>query len=114
MGGMTPKERCMVPIRYKELYKKKLVDVVMSECGSKDFGTALQFLAVNPPEAECMMIDKACKGVGTDEYLLCTVISGRTNVEMELLKVGMHSCRWMHKSKSVCHVFAACTVAILN
>jgi hypothetical protein len=87
MGGMTMEERCMVPIRYKELYKKKLVDVVKSECGNKDFGTALQFLAVNPVEAECMMIDKACKGAGTDELLLSTIICGRTNKEMEILKV---------------------------
>jgi hypothetical protein len=93
MGGMTMEERCMVPIRYKELYKKKLVDVMKSECGNKDFGTALQFLAVNPVEAECMMIDKACKGLGTDELLLSTIICGRTNKEMELLKVRCFDAR---------------------
>lgn len=89
MGAMTPEERCMVPIRYKELHGKNLVAVIKSECGNKDFGTALQFLAATPPEAECLMIDKACKGVGTDEFLLCTIICGRTNKEMELLKVSV-------------------------
>ena len=98
MGGMSMEERCMVPIRYKELFKKKLVDVMKSECGNKDFGTALQFLAVNPVEAECMMIDKACKGMGTDELLLSTIICGRTNKEMELLKVSylVQKSVWRH------------------
>ena len=84
---MTLEDQCMVPIRYKDLFEKELVDVMKSECGKKDFGTALQFLAVNPVEAECMMIDKASKGLGTNELLLLTLICGRTNKEMELLKV---------------------------
>lgn len=84
---MSMEKRCMVPIRYKELFGKDLVAVMKSECGNKDFGTALQFLAVGPVEAECMMIDKSCKGVGTDELLLLTIICGRTNTEMEILKV---------------------------
>ena len=70
----------------QELFGKELLAVVKSECGNKDFGTALQFLSVNPCEAECLMIDKATKGVGTDELLLITIICGRTNSEMELLK----------------------------
>lgn len=58
-----------------------------SECGNKDFGTAVQFLAVDPVTAECMMINTACKGAGTDELLLGTLICGRTNEEMDILKV---------------------------
>ena len=81
------------------MFGKSLLDVMKSECGNKDFGTAVQFLAVDPVEAECMMIDKACKGMGTDELLLSTIICGRTNKEMELLKV---SCL-VQKSER-CHV----------
>jgi hypothetical protein len=103
MGAMTPEQRCMVPIRYKELFKKALVDVIESECGNKDFGTALQLLAVNPVEAECLMIDKASKGIGTKELLLCTIICGRTNKEMELLKVG----RMLSLEKLVFYLVAA-------
>ena len=36
MGGMTPEDRCKVPIRYKELYKISLYDKVKSECGNSD------------------------------------------------------------------------------
>jgi Annexin len=87
IGATTPDERCLVPIRYKALFGKELVDVMKSECGNKDFGTALQFLAVDPVTAECMMINAACKGAGTDELLLGTLICGRTNEEMDILKV---------------------------
>lgn len=41
---------------------------------------------MNPVEAECDMIKKACKGMGTNETLLYTIICGRTNKEMEILK----------------------------
>ena len=51
-----------------------------------DFGTALQFLGSPPDEAECDMIAKACKGAGTDEVLVYSIICGRTNEEMDLLK----------------------------
>ena len=87
IGATTPDERCLIPIRYKALFGKELVDVMKSECGSKDFGTAVQFLAVDPVTAECMMINAACKGAGTDELLLGTLICGRTNAEMDILKV---------------------------
>lgn len=97
MGGLTPEKRCMVPIRYKEMFDKKLQDVMKSECGSRDFGTALQFLAVDPVETDCMIIDKACKGFGTDELLLFTVVCGRSNKEIEILKV---SCRTWSRAGS--------------
>jgi hypothetical protein len=58
-----------------------------SECGSRDFGTALQFLAVDPVHAECLMIEEACQGIGTYEMLLFSIICGRSNREIELLKV---------------------------
>ena len=86
MGGMTPETRCKVPVRYQEMFEKELKEVMKSECGSRDFGTALQFLAVSPHVAECDMIEKACQGMGTNEQLLSTLIVGRSNEEMELLK----------------------------
>lgn len=57
VGGMTPEMRCKVPLRYKEIYGKDLKKVMKSECGNRDFGKALQFLAVTPVEMECDMID---------------------------------------------------------
>jgi hypothetical protein len=87
LGRCTPEFRCMVPTRYEQMYEKNLQAVIKSECGNRDLGTALQFLAVDPVEAECDMIDIACKGFGTDEMLLLTIICGRSNKEIDILKV---------------------------
>jgi hypothetical protein len=86
MGSMSPSTRCKVSIRYKELYGKELRAVMKSECGNRDFGFALQLLAVDPLTADCMLVEKASDGAGTNELLLFTIICGRTNREMELLK----------------------------
>jgi hypothetical protein len=87
MGTMNAETRCMVAIKYKEMFEKELKDVMKSECGKKDFGTALQFLARPPDAAEAGMIHKACSGIGTNELLLATILCGRSNKEMILLKV---------------------------
>jgi hypothetical protein len=92
---MTPVQRCQVPILYQQKHGKKLSDVMESECGSRDFGTALQFLCADPLEADCAVIDRACKGVGTKEAVLFPVICGRTNEEMELLKVWIRMDVWV-------------------
>ena len=86
MGSMNGETRCKVALRYKELFEKDLKAVMKSECGKRDFGTALQFLAVDTVTAECDMIHKACKGAGTNEGLLHPIVCGRSNKEMELLK----------------------------
>jgi Annexin len=86
LGSQSAEHRCMVPIRYENLFGKNLKDTMKSECGKKPFGTVLQLLAVNPVEAECDMIDRACQGLGTNEVLLFTMLGGRSDKEMELLK----------------------------
>ena len=88
MGSMSPETRSKVAIKYKQMFNKELKDVLKSECGKKDFGTALQFLAQSPDAAEAGMIYKACSGVGTNELLLTTILCGRSNKEMILLKVS--------------------------
>jgi hypothetical protein len=86
MGPMNPETRYKVSLRYKELFGKDLVEVIKSECGNRDFGMALQLLAVSPVDADCLLIEKACKGIGTNELILFTVLCGRSNKEMEILK----------------------------
>jgi len=82
----SPEERFKVAIKYKEIHGKELKAVMKSECGSRDFGTALQLLAVPSNETECTIIKKACKGIGTNELLLYPVICGRSNKEIQILK----------------------------
>lgn len=86
LGSISQENRYKVPVRYEQMFEKKLYDVVKSECGSKPFGKTLQYLSVNPVEAECEMIHAACKGAGTDEFLLVTIIAGRSNKEIDILK----------------------------
>ena len=86
MGSQNAENRTKVSLRYKQLFDRELNDHLKSECGSRDFGTALQLLAVDPVQAECEMVMKACKGLGTNEKLLATIVCGRTNDEMTLLK----------------------------
>lgn len=57
-----------------------------SECGKKDFGTALQFLSVPSHEMECDMITMCCSGLGTNEKALYPIICGRSNAEIDILK----------------------------
>lgn len=83
---MSPETRCKVSLRFKEMFGKELVKVMASECGNRNFGFALQLLAVDPVQTDCLVIDKACNGLGTNELLLFSIICGRTNKEMELLK----------------------------
>lgn len=87
LGGCTPESRCVIPARYYQLFGKNLVDVVESECGNRVFGKALQYFAVDPVQAECNMLEEACKGFGTNEIFLFSIISGRFNEEIAILKV---------------------------
>jgi len=89
---LSPEDRCKVALRYKQVHGKELKDLMRKECGNRDFGTALQFLAVPPDEAECDMLMKACKGIGTNETLLYSIVCGRSNKEMEILKKKFFNC----------------------
>jgi hypothetical protein len=82
----SPQERAQVAAKYEEVHGKDLKTVMKKECGKGDFGTALQLLAVPSDETECTIVKEACQGVGTDELLLCSVICGRSNLEIDLLK----------------------------
>ena len=87
LGGCNGDMRSKVPGRYFQMYHKDLLSLMKSECGSRHFGTALQYLAVDPVHAECLMIEDACKGFGTNEIFLFSIICGRSNKDIELLKV---------------------------
>lgn len=77
--------RTKISIRYKELYGKELKDVMKKEF-SGDFGNTLQLLALPPDKAEACMIHKACKGIGASANVVWSVLCGRTNSEIDMLK----------------------------
>jgi hypothetical protein len=85
LGMTTTEDRMTIPIKFKDMFEDDLKSLMAKECGG-DLGEALQYLAVNPIEAECYMLQKACEGIGTDERLLYSILCGRSNKDMELLK----------------------------
>jgi len=87
MGNTTSEERKKIQIRYPEIYSSKdLRSLIKKECGNNDFGTAMQFLSLGPVEAECYMVKKAVDGWGSDKLLLYSILCGRSNDDMILLK----------------------------
>lgn len=80
-----PTDRFKLALRYKELMDKDLAELCKKEF-SGDFGWCMQFLAMPPHEAECAMLKKATDGIGASANVIYSIMCGRTNEEMELLK----------------------------
>ena len=53
IGSTTGEERKYISLRYEEVHEKELKKLMKSECGSDNFGQALQYLSLGPVEAEC-------------------------------------------------------------
>mmetsp|Transcript_3505 Transcript_3505/g.7744 ORF Transcript_3505/g.7744 Transcript_3505/m.7744 type:complete len:269 (-) Transcript_3505:34-840(-) len=68
-----------------EKYGKELKELMKSE-NSGNFGFLTQLLSLPAPEADAKIIRKATKGLGTNEELLWSVILGRSNEEIRILK----------------------------
>lgn len=85
LGSKNTIERYLIAYRYKEMYGKELKELLKSET-SGDFGFLLQLLSLPAPDAECKIIRKATKGMGTNNELLWSVVCGRSNEELEILK----------------------------
>ena len=85
LATQDPTARTKIAMRYEELFGKNLKELMKSEFRG-DFGNTLQLLALPPHQAECCMLHKACKGVGASVPVIYSIMCGRTNSEMELLK----------------------------
>ena len=77
--------RYYMNIRYKELFDKEL-DAVMKKEFSGDFGLALKFLSLPSDKAEAAMLRKGMSGIGAAVKIVWSIMVGRTNTEMEILK----------------------------
>jgi len=86
MGALTAEQQCVVFPRYTQMFKKNLVHLVKEECGIRLFGAALQILGQDPLSADCHLIAKACEGRGTNLFLVLSILCGRTNEEIDMLK----------------------------
>lgn len=78
-------QRFKLAMRYNELKKTKLRDLMKKEF-SGDYGTAMECLSLPSNEAEALMLRRATKGIGASANIIWSIICGRTNEEIDLLK----------------------------
>jgi len=86
IGNTTEYDRKLLSLRFEKTFGKDLKKYMKSECGNNGFGQALQYLSLGPVETECRMLKKAVDGLGTNEVMLYSILCGRSNEDMELLK----------------------------
>lgn len=86
IADTTGAERKLISLRFEEMYEKDLRKLMDSECGDGNMGEALQYLALGPVETECRMLKKAVDGLGSNELIMYSILCGRSNADMELLK----------------------------
>ena len=86
LGPLGPVERYHLAKKYEEEYGTSLAKLMEKEEGNSDFGKVLQLLAQPIEEAECSIIHMACKGMDTNEKLIYTILCGRSNEEINILK----------------------------
>lgn len=87
LGNTIGEDRRKIAIRFPEMYDMTLTQL-MNKNFSKysDLGDAVKFLSVGPIEAECMMLKKAMDGWGCDDIMLYSILCGRSNEDITLLK----------------------------
>ncbi|TDH70375.1 hypothetical protein CCR75_000391 [Bremia lactucae] len=85
IGPLSPQDRALVSLRYKDLHGQTLRELVKSET-SGDFGYLLQLMTFPLPQAEAYIVFHAMKGAGTSDHLLYSVLMGRSNEEIDFLK----------------------------
>ena len=78
-------DRLKITLRYQDIYEKSLKSLIKSEVGG-DFGTVMKYLSLNPVEAECQMLKDGCKGIGSHKRVLYSILCGRSNKDMTLMK----------------------------
>ncbi|XP_012307025.2 annexin A13 isoform X1 [Aotus nancymaae] len=85
LSGRTSEERQQIKQKYKATYGKDLEEVLKSELSGNFEKTALALLD-RPSEYAARQLQKAMKGLGTDESVLIEVLCTRANKEIIAIK----------------------------
>ena len=84
MGTLTLEQRCYIEMKFKDMFGKDLRDLIKSECGKRDFGFALDMIAIAPHLMECSFLRTACKVSSVCAHVgfvcLCALISQCVNL----------------------------------
>jgi Annexin len=79
-------ERWKLAVRYPDLYDGKSLSDLMEKEFRGDFGKAMVMLAMPLDEAEAFMLKTSFKGVGCNVDVVYSILTGRTNEELNLVK----------------------------
>ncbi|XP_005410993.1 PREDICTED: annexin A13 isoform X2 [Chinchilla lanigera] len=85
LSSRTSDERQQIKQKYKTKYGKDLEEVLKSELSGNFEKTALALLD-RPSEYAARQLQKAMKGMGTDEAVLIEILCSRTNKEISAIK----------------------------
>ncbi|XP_036904634.1 annexin A13 [Sturnira hondurensis] len=85
LSSRTSNERQQIKQKYKKTYGKDLEEVLKSEL-SGNFRKASLALLDRPSEYDARQLQKAMKGLGTDEAVLIEILCTRTNQEIIAIK----------------------------
>ncbi|XP_049621738.1 annexin A13 [Suncus etruscus] len=85
LSNRTSAERQQIKQKYKATYGKDLEEVLKSELSGNFEKTALALLDL-PREYDARQLQKAMKGLGTDESVLIEILCTRTNKEIVAIK----------------------------
>ncbi|KAG8515513.1 Annexin A13, partial [Galemys pyrenaicus] len=85
LSSRTSEERQQIKQKYKATYGKDLEEVLKSELSGNFEKTALALLD-RPSEYDARQLQKAMKGLGTDEAVLIEILCTRTNKEIIAIK----------------------------
>ncbi|XP_047395241.1 annexin A13 [Sciurus carolinensis] len=85
LSSRTSDQRQQIKQKYREKYGKDLEEVLKSELSGNFEKTALALLD-RPSEYDARRLQKAMKGVGTDEDVLIEILCTRTNKEISAIK----------------------------
>ncbi|XP_066121817.1 annexin A13 isoform X2 [Saccopteryx bilineata] len=85
LSSRTSNERQQIKQKYKATYGKDLEEVLKSELSGNFKKTALALLD-RPSEYDARQLQKAMKGLGTDEAVLIEILCTRSNKEIVAIK----------------------------
>jgi len=84
--GKDATGRWKIAKRYPELYENKSLSELFKKEFSGDYGFAMRCLSMPLDEAECYMLKKATDGIGCKPNVIYSIVCGRTNDEINLIK----------------------------
>ncbi|KAK2491814.1 hypothetical protein MC885_010156, partial [Smutsia gigantea] len=85
LSSRTSEERQQIKQKYQATYGKDLAEVLRSDLSGNFEKTALALLD-RPSECDARQLQKAMKGLGTDEAVLIEVLCTKTNKEIIAIK----------------------------